>query len=155
MKFSIKDDSKKMNHQVLLRLCLAMVSCSIAIWSVGYSAMVQSDAANVKLDIGNNGEQITVKEGTIIEIVLEGNPTTGYSWFIQNLETKYVVLISEKTSPKHSPSEYPHRVGGSTHFIWHFKTITKGNTEIKLNYYRSWEGISSAVEHFKIKVTII
>ena len=38
--------------------------------------------------------------------------------------------------------------------IWRFKAGQPGACEIKMAYYRPWEGVGKAVDHFLIKLHI-
>ena len=38
--------------------------------------------------------------------------------------------------------------------VWRFKAEKPGATEIKMAYYRPWEGVGKATEHFRIKLRI-
>jgi hypothetical protein len=38
--------------------------------------------------------------------------------------------------------------------VFRFKAAQPGATEIKMAYYRPWEGVGKAVEHFRVKLHI-
>ena len=38
--------------------------------------------------------------------------------------------------------------------VWRFKAEKPGATEIKMVYYRPWEGVGKAVDHFRVKLYI-
>jgi predicted secreted protein len=49
--------------------------------------------AAVKLDEEHNGGSVEVNSGDKITITLEGNPTTGYSWELSELDQAVVELV--------------------------------------------------------------
>ena len=38
--------------------------------------------------------------------------------------------------------------------VWRFKAEKPGTTEIKMAYYRPWEGVGKTTDHFLIKLRI-
>ena len=98
-----------------------------------------------------NGKEITVKASTLIQIKLTELGSAGYTWQINNLDSEYLELISEKTR---SVSEKG-KIGAPVMHVWCFKTKKAGKTEIKMDYYRQWEGIKNSQDHFFIRIEII
>jgi predicted secreted protein len=45
-------------------------------------------------------------------------------------------------------------VGAPVMGVWLMKAKNKGSTEIKMDYYRIWEGKDKATEHFSVKLLI-
>jgi predicted secreted protein len=97
----------------------------------------------------DNGKEIKVKCGSVVQIELEQLGSAGYSWNIDKVNTDYLVLLSDETA-----AGTESKIGASVLRKWRFKTIKKGSVEIKMNYYRKWEGIGKATEHFLIKLSI-
>ncbi len=70
-----------------------------------------------------------------MEVKLEGNPTTGYSWnykiqdatVLKNVEEDYV------------QDENDNMVGVGGVYIFDFEALKEGTTKITFNYSRSWE----------------
>jgi predicted secreted protein len=97
----------------------------------------------------DNRKEITVKPGDIFSIELEEVGAAGYSWFVDNLNTEYLEIVSRKTK---LISEG--KLGGPVLAVWMFRAKKKGSAEINLDYYRAWEGKETAKEHFSIKLLI-
>jgi len=68
-------------------------------------------------------------------IVVDSNPTTGYSWNI-NYDASLLSLEKEEYNP--SKME-PGMVGAGGKQHYQFKALKAGSTEINLTYGRSWE----------------
>lgn len=108
-----------------LIIILSMASCS----SAGPVSMTEAD----------NGRTNLVNLGGGIEIVLKGNPTTGYTWETASFSTNQLRQVA---GVKYSQSEKPdgkEMVGGGGKFIFRFKAVGSGSGEVKLVYRRSWE----------------
>ena len=104
---------------------------------------------DVILQKQDSGREITLKAGQLIQVQLEGMGGTGYWWYVQNLDARHLEIISEKTR---APSDG--RVGGAVLGLWTFRVKGPGTTEIKMDYYRTWEGAARALEHFRVKISI-
>ena len=105
----------------------------------------------ITLQKENSGQEISLGVGNLLRIELGGSGGTGYSWHIINLDSQYLKLISTETGKVPDTG----RIGGPVRHIWIFKTQKPGQTEIKMNYYRPWEGVEKSPDHFLIKIHII
>jgi predicted secreted protein len=97
-----------------------------------------------------NGEEITVKASTLIQIKLAELGSAGYTWQVNNLDSEYMELISEKIEVSEESN-----IGAPVIHVWCFKAKKAGMTEIKMDYYRQWEGIKKSQDHFFIKIKFI
>jgi predicted secreted protein len=130
-------------------LIVAMIMTLISI-QTGYGMAGKRDISSTHILSGkDSGREITVQAGDILEIRLEGTGGTGYSWHLNKLDGQYLLLSDAETS---DTSE--EKTGGPVMNIWRLKTLNKGVTEIRLDYFREWEGIQSAIRHFSLKLLI-
>jgi predicted secreted protein len=97
----------------------------------------------------DNGKEITLKTDQIVQVQLAGIGGTGYWWYVQGPDARHLELVSEKTRAASDG-----RVGGPVLGIWTFRANKPGITEIKMDYYRTWEGVEKAIEKYRVKVTI-
>jgi len=98
---------------------------------------------------GDNGKEITLHEGERFRIELEELGSAGYNWFFDLLDEERLELISKSTRAI-SDGE----VGAPVMGVWLMKAENKGSTEIKMDYYRIWEGKDKATGHFSVKLLI-
>jgi predicted secreted protein len=98
-----------------------------------------------------SGQAITVKAGDIIQIELAEVGSAGYSWYIDNLDARYLELVSEETKKVSEEG----KIGAPVMRVWRFKAEKVGQTEIKMDYYRKWEGVDKSTDNFFIKINII
>jgi len=98
-----------------------------------------------------SGQTITVKVGDIIQIELAETGSAGYRWYIDNLDARYLELVSEETRKVSEEA----KIGAPVMRVWRFKAEKAGQTEIKMDYYRRWEGVDRSTGNFFIKINII
>jgi predicted secreted protein len=97
-----------------------------------------------------NGLELRVRPGDIIRVELPTSGGTGYAWFIDLPDSRLVELISEETKTDTEKG----KVGAPVTSVWLFRAGKEGWSEIKLDYYRKWEGKEKSADHFFIKVHI-
>jgi len=97
----------------------------------------------------DSGKLIRVQIGDLIGVELAALGGAGYNWYIDNLNTDYLELLSEETT--NAPGE---EIGGPVARVWVFKTKQKGTSEIKMDHYRIWEGKEKAIGHFSVRLSV-
>jgi inhibitor of cysteine peptidase len=81
----------------------------------------------------DNGREIEVPIGEIIEVCLRDNPTTGFKWSFKSSGEPACTLVTEFFSREGtSPGQ-----GGTHH--WQFKIVAPGRATIELVYTRPWQ----------------
>lgn len=91
---------------------------------------------------------IDTNTANVIDLLLPGNPTTGYSWYIKNFEqakgNNLVSLNLNKLNSTDSVSSDPKNkalgVGGL--FDFQFLTVISGKVDLVFEYKRPWENVS-------------
>lgn len=110
-----------------------------------------SEGEEVKLSKGDNGKEIAIKVGDILQIELERFGGTGYEWYLDKSYKTYFELMKEDAGAGESGG----LVGTPVVRTWKLRAIEEGETDIRLFLYREWEGKDKAVETFKVKVKIL
>lgn len=100
----------------------------------------------------NNGENINLNEGDIINVRLESNITTGYSWELSGETDPDIIMLESSTYEELQKDKNVTGAGGSE--IFFFKAVSAGKTDIVLEYLRPWEEDVQPVDIFVIKVTV-
>lgn len=111
-------------------------------------AMSSNNVIIVKKDL--SGQTIVVPRGDIIQIELPFLGSAGYKWHIDNVDSEYLEFISEQTEEISKETI----VGAPVLDVLLFKARKAGETDIKINQYRPWEGIKKATDHFILKIII-
>ncbi len=96
------------------------------------------------------GDTIEVRVDGEFIIALNSNPTTGYSWFATYDEDEFE-LISDDYEQNTNNSDTIIMGAGGTQSL-RFKALKSGETEITLDYQRSWEGEPSERMVFSVEV---
>lgn len=97
----------------------------------------------------NNGETIQLQTGTIIIVALNSNPSTGYDWYIEELDENIVEYKNEIYIPT-----LPVMIGSPGKKILFFRANETGETDLVLEYYMvlgSDSNIDSYTIHFDIQ----
>jgi predicted secreted protein len=93
-----------------------------------------------------DNSKISLSVGKSIDILIKGNPTTGYGWYLDNVEeiNKEVLyplnLTKENSSKNFVTNEHPKGfvgVGGNYHFL--FNGVGPGTVKLVFVYKRPWE----------------
>ncbi len=96
----------------------------------------------VRLAEKDNGLTNAVSVGGEIQIVLQGNPTTGYSWDLASFSTNILRQIAKVEYRQASQPAGREMVGVGGEFVFRFKAIGPGPGQVKLIYRRPWETTS-------------
>lgn len=103
----------------------------------------------VMVTIGDNGRQITLETGGILEIELQTMGGAGYSWEFDGLDTDYLDVVS------HGTRALADRPGAPVLSMWRLKGKKSGVTKIVMYNYRVWEGKEKSVNRFVLDVRVV
>jgi predicted secreted protein len=101
-----------------------------------------------KLD---NGSTISIPVDKALNIKLEANFSTGYSWDTVTIDT---TIIKFKESSYESDKSLPGATGMGGMQQITFTPVSVGMTVLKLGYLRPWEGRGSMIDSFQINVKV-
>ncbi len=87
-----------------------------------------------KLSDADSGKSVQLKQGEKLEITLESNPTTGYSWDVDSVDEGVLRMVGK---PEYKAESKRIGAGGKTTFV--FEAASSGKTTLKLVYHRPWE----------------
>jgi len=101
------------------------------------------------LDEDNDGQTIFLRSGMFVHLNLIANPSTGYYWYLEELNEDVVVSYCETCIPIPPVME-----GSPCKNKWFFEAVGPGFTRMILKYYRSWEGESSAINTLTVRFVV-
>jgi predicted secreted protein len=130
-------------------LTLAVLGLIVFCHGTAFSEEVMKKENLVILTKQDQGKEIEVKVGDVVQIELEAIGTAGYQWFVESLDQEVLKLVSEETQVP-----YPGRLGAPVLMVWKFEMTKEGSTEIRMNHYRSWEGKEHSTDHFEVRIRI-
>jgi inhibitor of cysteine peptidase len=106
-----------------------------------------SASSSLKLD--DNGERVVLAPGDRIEVTLEGNATTGFSWELVDLNP--TVITTEGGLVYETEDTELVGVGGA--WTWTFVAQQPGECVVRFVYHRTWED-EKAEATFSFTVTV-
>jgi len=131
---------------------MSRLALSLAAVLVGFSLLAGCESAASKilnLTIADHGRAVSVSKGEPIQIVLEGDPNTGLTWLVDDLDTKVVALAG---TPTYAPSG--DAVGAGGKFTFNFTALARGQTNMRIIYIRPAERGRDPDKTFAIMITV-
>ncbi len=129
-------------YKVQLFLCLvfglALAACVLP-GSGGITSLSAKDA----------GKTIHVKQGDLVEVALDGNPTTGYTW--EALPGSSTVL-QQQGQPEFKPDS--NALGSGGLMTLRFKAVQAGTADLKLIYHRTFEPNVPPLQSFEVTIVV-
>ena len=123
---------------------------SLVIFALAACAESPQLTGQARLGDQDNGRTITLKAGEIVEVCLESNPSTGYSWSLLTEPNKAIVTtVSQVMEGAAVPMP---GAGGTDH--WKFKAVAPGETGLVLVYKRGWEKLSEEDQRFTLTLKV-
>jgi inhibitor of cysteine peptidase len=98
----------------------------------------------------NNGAQVDLQLGDEIVITLDSNPSTGYTWEAENLDTTMFKSSGEPIFTRGDST----LVGSGGTLTLTFKALKTGNSTLTLIYHRPWETGVSPINTFTVNVIV-
>jgi inhibitor of cysteine peptidase len=124
-----------------------MLSVFLALISV--VSACSSGASGRTLTAEDAGQTIEMNIGDTLSVELEGNPSTGYTWEVAEMNASVLKQIGE--TEFETDSEL---VGSGGVLILRFEAIGSGQTPLKLVYHRPWEQDAPPEETFEVSIIV-
>jgi len=111
----------------------------------------QRDAQEA-LTEADHGKTLTLAVNAAVDVVLAGNPTTGYTWEVGAIDEAVVRLVGE---PDYKPASQDDKVVGTGGvFTFRFQAVASGETDVFLIYRRPWETDVEPIRKFEVHVVV-
>jgi inhibitor of cysteine peptidase len=105
--------------------------------------------AAVTLTEEDAGSTVELRVGDTMEVVLDGNPTTGFSWETAAIDESVLKQLGETGFEPHSSL-----IGSGGKFTFRFQAVASGQTLLRLVYHRSWETEVPPEKTFQVTVVV-
>ena len=103
----------------------------------------------------DSGGSVQISMGDLLEVHLEGNPTTGYTWMTGTINSWVLAPVGRPHfTPAGEGTNSPAMVGASGLFSLRYQPVGRGTSPLKLNYLRTWETNLTPAKTFEITVTV-
>jgi inhibitor of cysteine peptidase len=96
----------------------------------------------------DNDRTVDIRLGETVQVNLPENATTGYRWAIDHYDEEFIKALA--TEPHYTANALGS--GGEVAFTFQVKKI--GTGEIVLKHWRHWEGNSSVIARFRIRLHV-
>ena len=91
---------------------------------------------------------VTLRPGGQLNLKLDSNPTTGYYWYLKDIDASLVDQLSEVYVADPAPERV---VGSGGHQLFVFEALRPGEADLKLSYERSPRDVAGTLT-LKVKV---
>ncbi len=101
-----------------------------------------------KLAETDNNRTVDLPAGEALQITLPENATTGFRWAIDKYDSEILEALGSE------PHYAGKAIGSGGEVTFAFRGKKAGSGEIALKQWRQWEGDSSIVSRFRVRVNI-
>jgi len=122
---------------LLLAVVLSAVGC-------------KSGGATVTLREVDTGRTVELKRGDQLILELEGNPTTGFQWQVQDMDAG----ILKQQGDAEFKSDQQGAMGGGGLFVLTFAATGTGSTPLRLIYHQTWDKETPPAKTFEVTVSV-
>lgn len=89
-----------------------------------------------------SGTDITLRPEGKLQLKLDSNPTTGYYWYLKDIDASKLDQLSEDYFADAAPEGV---VGSGGHQMFVFEALATGKSKLKLSYERSPEDVAETL----------
>jgi inhibitor of cysteine peptidase len=95
------------------------------------------------------GKTIQVPSGGTMQVILNGNPTTGYVWEATSVDSSILNQVGKPSFTADSSA-----IGSGGKMTFSFQTIGSGQTVLQLIYHRPFESGQPALKTFEVTLVV-
>lgn len=110
---------------------------------------MQLTDADMQLTDKDSGRAVEIAAGEELEIILEGNPTTGYRWEVSEADPRVLAAGPGRFIPGSAA------IGSGGKEVLSFRGSEPGHTDLKLSLQRPFERGKPPAMEFGLTVTVI
>jgi predicted secreted protein len=140
-------------RQAIAAAVLVLLIIGTAVAAAGCGGAAKADGV-VKITEADNGKNITVKSGDLVQVILEGNPTTGYEWTVTIPDASKGVLPQQGQAVYAQQNTGTNVVGAGGAYTFTFKGATAGQTTLTFGYARPFEKGKPPIKTFTVNITV-
>ena len=117
-------------------------------FALGNSQPTERISSMLSITESENGGTAELQAGESLRIVLPENASTGYRWELEPIDER---LLEPLASEPHYRGP---AIGSGGEVAFLFRARQAGETEIALKRWRHWEGDSSIIGRFRIRLVV-
>jgi inhibitor of cysteine peptidase len=92
-----------------------------------------------------------LKAGALLEVRLEANHTTGYSWIAAPVANPVLMMQGKAAYQENAAAD---KMGAGGVEVWRFKAVKAGKQGLQFEYRRPWEKSSPPAKVVTFSVTV-
>jgi len=104
----------------------------------------------VEYTASDSGRTVTLTSGTHFKVQLASNATTGFAWELHALDETIVAQVGNQYVVPDTDL-----VGAGGAEEWEFVAQAAGSTTLQMEYRRSWETDTPALETFELTIQVV
>ncbi len=134
-----------MRH-ISLRVALAALAATATLLAGCSGGLAQPRTLTSK----DSGSSVQLAIGETLAVSLEGNPTTGYTWEVGEVDQNVLKQIGDMTYQADSNA-----IGAGGVMTFHFQAVATGQTRLKLIYHRPFETDVPPIQTFDATLMVV
>ena len=131
-------------------MLLAALALSMALVACGGEEETSDAPTAVTITAPDANGTVELAAGGVLDVVLESNPTTGYSWTVQEIDESVLVQEGEPEFMTHDESV----VGSPGDQTTRFRAVAPGETPLLMYYHKAWEEGVEPVDTYEVTVVV-
>jgi inhibitor of cysteine peptidase len=112
-----------------------------------------TDAKEFALGDKDSGKSLELRVGDTVKLVLDANPTTGFSWSKMDKVDQSILKLEKNDYQQNANPGRMVGVGGKTTIV--YRAMKPGSAKIDLTYMRPWEPDSKFNTDFTVTVKVV
>jgi inhibitor of cysteine peptidase len=136
---------------IFLSACAPATKSTAVVQSADATAVPAPTTApqQIELTEADQGKNLTLNPGDSLVVMLNSNPSTGYSWVVKPVDNAVLSLAEEPSFKADSD-----KLGAPGKTTLTFKAVASGSQVLTLLYQRSFEKDAQPIKTFTINVTV-
>jgi inhibitor of cysteine peptidase len=117
------------------------------------AAVATQSGGTVTISEANSGSDVSIEAGQKLIVSLQSNPSTGYSWFVSQVDSGLLRQTSGRSVRKKSKTP-KQMVGAPGREVFTFSAEAAGITPLEMEYRRPWEKNVAPARTFSVQVIV-
>ncbi len=130
------------------RITLSLISVLLVL-ALAACSQTASAASTTSIGAADAGKTISLHKGDSLTVTLDGNVTTGYTWLVKPMDP---AILKQVGDSKYTPENT--KIGAPGKVSLTFQAVQTGQSELVLNYTRSFEKNTAPLNTFEVTIVV-
>ena len=141
-------------QRVIAAAVLVFFVIGTSVAAAGCGGTAKADGGAIKITDADNGKTVAVKTGDTVQVILEGNPTTGYQWTATLTDKDKAIAQQQGDAAYVQQSTDSSVVGAGGTYTFTFKAVAAGQATLTFAYARSFDKGVAPAKTFTVTLTV-